>query len=162
MLRYGIRLSVAVVTFLFSLLISAGPTLSPPSAPAWRGGVSEQEVLGANREYLEAHVSRDVDALDRLLAEEFTIAGRYGRSSDKAQRLAMVSDPELTFRYADRGEPRVWAGADFGEVTGMALVHGSYMGREFTSPPYRYVRRFEKRDGRWQLVSVEFFRRGWN
>jgi hypothetical protein len=34
------------------------------------------------------------------------------------------------------------------------------MGRAYQSPPYRYTRRFEKRDGRWQLVGVDIFRDG--
>ena len=46
-------------------------------------------------------------------------------------------------------------------MTGLAVVYGSHRGREFTSPPYRYVRKFEKRDGRWQVVGVEVYRGGW-
>jgi len=159
MLRYGIRLTVAVATFLLGLAVSAVPTPSPSGAAA--GGVSEQEVLEANREYLEAHLRRDTDALDRLLAPEFTIRGRYGRVANKAQRVAMLSDPNLVLRYVDSEEARVSADEEAGEVSGRAVVHGSYLGREFTSHPYRYVRRFERRDGRWQVVGVEVFRVGW-
>jgi len=46
-------------------------------------------------------------------------------------------------------------------VSGNAVVRGVYAGRDFSSPPYRFIRKFEKRDGRWQLVSVEIFRLGW-
>ncbi len=162
MLRYGIRLSVAVATFLISLALSATPAPSPSSATAWAGNVYEREVLEANRQYLEAHMNSDVAALDRLLADEFTIGRRDGRgNSTKSQRLAMVSDSELTFWYTDRSEPLVTAGENFGKVTGLAVVHGSYMGREVASSPAHYWRKFEKRDGRWQVVSVNVFRGGW-
>jgi hypothetical protein len=162
MLRYGIRLSVAVATFLISLALSATPAPPPSGANAWAGNVSAREVLEANREYLEAHMNGDVAALDRLLADDFTIGRRDGRgSSTKSQRLSMVSDSELTFWYTDRSEPLVTAGENVGKVTGLAVVHGSYMGREFASSPYHYLRKFEKRDGRWQVVSVKVYRAGW-
>ena len=161
MLRYGIRLSVAVATFLLSLLVSAVPTPWPSGERAGGVGVFEREVLEANREYLNAHTRGDAAALDSLLAEEFTVGGRYGRTRGKHERLAMVSDPTLTFRYADHVEPRVTADADYGEVSGVAVVHGSHAGDDFASPPYGYTRRFERRGGRWQVIGVEIYRGGW-
>lgn len=157
MLRYGIRLSVAVATFLLGLAISAVSTLSPPGAPV-TSSTSEREVLEANREYLEAHLSRDTAALDRILADEFTIRAQYGRVVGKARRIAMLADSDLVLRYVDSHDTRVTASENAGEVSGRAVLHGSYMGHEFTSPPYRYVRKFEKRGGRWQVVGVEIFR----
>lgn len=160
MLRYGIRLSVSVATFFLGLALSAALSFLPSAAP--RGGACEQEVLNANREYLQAHMNRDVAALDRLLADEFTIGGRYGRVMSKSRRLAMLSDPNLSFLSFEGEDTRVSASGVAGEVSGRAVLRGSYMGREYLSPPYRYVRRFERRDGRWQVVGVEIFRGGWN
>ena len=160
MLRYGIRLSVSVATFFLGLALSAALSLLPSAAP--RGGASEQEVFNANQEYLQAHMSRDVAALDRLLADEFTIGSRYGRVVSKHRRLAMLSDPDVSFLSFDGDDTRVSASGSAGEVSGRAVLRGSYKGREYLSPPYRYVRRFEKRDGRWQVVSVEIFRGGWD
>lgn len=157
MLRYGLRLSVAVATFLAGLLVSATPAPSPPDGSAPRADVYERQVSEANREYLEAQTGGDAAALERLLADDFTIRGRFGRPAGKAERLAMASDPDLTLRYTDQGEARVTADEYAGEVAGLAVVHGSYLGREFGSRPYGYVRRFERRGGRWQLVGVEVY-----
>ena len=151
MLRYAVRLSVSVCTFLVGLALSFTP--SPLSSGA--DGGFEGEVLEANREYIEAHMNRDVAALDRLLAEEFVIAGQYGRATSKRQRLAVLADPDFSFVAIESSDARVTAGERTGEVSGQAVLRGSYRGREYTSPPYRYTRRFEKRDGRWQLVGVE-------
>jgi hypothetical protein len=158
MLRYGLRLSVAVATFLVGLLVSATPAPAPSDAArAPRVGVHERQVLEANRQYLEAQTGGDAAALERLLADDFTIRGRFGRPAGKAERLAMASDPDLTLRYADQGEPWVSADGHAGEVAGVAVVYGSHLGREFGSRPYRYVRRFERRGGSWQLVGVEVY-----
>lgn len=152
MLRYAIRLSVSVSTFLLGIALSLAPSLLSS------GAAFESEVLEANRAYLEAHVSRDVAALDRLLADEFVIVGQYGRVTSKAQRLALLSDPSFSFLGIDSRGTRVTAGEMSGEVSGQAVLRGSYRGREYTGSPYRYTRRFEKRDGRWQLVGVEVFK----
>jgi hypothetical protein len=154
MLRYATRLSVSIVTFLVGLTLSFTPT--PFSSEAPRGCGFESEVLEANRKYLEAHVSRDVAALEGLLADEFVMSWGYGRVTGKKQRLALVADPDFTFIDIDSRETRVSAGADSGEVSGRAVLKGSRRGRVYTSPPYGYTRRFERRDGRWQMVRVEF------
>ena len=158
-MRHAIRLSVSVATFIFGLALSAVPSLWPSDAP--RAGSFEQEVLNANREYLEAYGRRDVAALDRLLADEFTIRGRYGRYESKARRLETVASPDLEFISVDSISTSVAADENAGEVSGRAVVHGSRSGRDFTSPPYGFTRRFERRDGRWQVVSVEVSRIDW-
>lgn len=156
MLRYAIRLSASIATFFLGLALSLTPSLFSSGAP--RGVAFEREVLEANREYLEAHISRDVAALDTLLADEFVIVGRHGMVTSKAQRLAMLADSDFSFTDIDSQDTRVTASENVGEVSGYAVLTGSRRGREYTSPLYRYTRSFERRDGRWQLVRVKVFR----
>lgn len=159
MLRHAIRLSVSVATFIFGLALSTVPSLFTSGAtPA---SAFEQQIIDANREYLEAYTRRDVDALDGLLAEEFTVRGRYGRYDSKARRLASVADSDLESITVDSANDSVTANETAGAVSGQAVVRGVYAGREFSSPPYRFTRRFERREGRWQLVAVEVYRVGW-
>lgn len=156
MLRYAIRISVSVATFLLGLALSFAPALLSSGSPG--RGAAEGEILEANRAYLEAHMSRDVAALDWLLADEFVIVGQFGRVTSKAQRLALLTSSDFSFVNIDSRDTRVTASGDAGEVSGEAVLTGSQMGREYTSPPYRYTRRFERRDGRWQLVGVRVFK----
>jgi ketosteroid isomerase-like protein len=156
MLRHGIRLSVSIVTFFLGLALSFVPASF--SCDATRVNVYEGEVLEANRQYLDAHIKRDVDALDRLLADDFVIGGRFGRVTGKAQRLALLRNSDFSFldiNDINSGDARVTAGENYGEVSGCAVLRGDYAGQEYASPPYRYTRRFERRDGRWQVVGVE-------
>ena len=157
MLRYGIRLSVSMATFLFGLALAFVPSL-PSSTDAQRGGAFESEVLEANRQYLDAHINRDVAALDRLLAEDFAFEGRFGRVTGKAQRLALLADPDFAFTDISSRGTRVTASENEGEVSGYAVLRGVYAGQDYTSPTYHYTRRFERRGGRWQLVGVEVSR----
>jgi hypothetical protein len=153
MLRHGIRLSVSVVTFIIGLALSFAPSLFSSDAP--KASAFEREVLEANQQYLDAHINRDVAALDRLLADDFFIGGRFGMGASKAQRLALLGDSDFSFIDINSRDTRVTASENYGEVSGYAVLRGGYAGREYTSPPYHYVRRFERREGRWQVVSVE-------
>jgi ketosteroid isomerase-like protein len=153
MLRYGIRLTASIVTFFLGLALSFVPSFFSANAP--RVNVYEREVLEVNRQYLDAHITRDVAALDALLADDFTIGGWFGSPTGKAQRLALLTNSDLSFIDINSRDTRVTASENYGEVSGYAVLTGSYAGQEYTSAPYRYTRRFERRDGRWQVVGVE-------
>jgi len=159
MLRYGIRLSVSIATFVFGLALSFIPTLF--TSDSARSNTFEREVLEVNQQYLDAHINRDAAALDRLLADDFTIGGCFGREAGKAQRLALLTNSDFYFTDIDSRDTHVTASENAGEVSGYAVLRGSYAGEEYTSPPYRYTRRFERRDGRWQVVSVVTSRSRW-
>jgi len=159
MQRHAIRLSVSFVTFLLGIAAATIPHLfETGTATELR---YEREVLRANQEYLDAHVNRDVAALDRLLADDFVIRRGTGRAAGKAQRLALVSNPDASFVSVNCRNLRVYATEGEGEVTGRGVLTFRHMGREYTSPPYWFSRRFERRDGRWQLTAVRVSRDEW-
>jgi ketosteroid isomerase-like protein len=156
MQRIIIHLLVSVATFLIGTVITA--PWSAERQTATPHTQVEQELLGIERRYLDAHINRDTATLDSILADDFTIMHRYGRVGDKAERLALVENPYFTFVSVDTDNVDVVVNGDEAMVTGRAVVRGRYEEREFQSPPYRFTRRYEKRDGRWQIVSVQFSR----
>jgi ketosteroid isomerase-like protein len=159
MQRNIIYLFVSLATFLIGNIIAAPwSAANHPPAPAAEYTSAEQELLTIERRYLDAHIQRDVATLDSILADDFTISHTFGRVGDKASRLALVEDSDFTFMDINTYGVDVEVNGDVGFVIGRAVVTGSYEGREFKTPPYRYTRRFEKRDGRWQIVSVQFGR----
>jgi ketosteroid isomerase-like protein len=155
MCRNIIYLFVSVATFLIGITLA-----SPWSAVRHPASVymtaDQQELLSVERRYLDAHIQRDAAALDSILADDFVVVHRFGRVGDKAERLALVDNPDFTFVAVDTDDVDVYTNGDEGIVTGRAVVHGRYADHEFMSPPYRYTRRYEKRQGRWQIVSVQF------
>ena len=158
MQRNIIYLFVSIATFLIGTIISAPWSNADRSAVTQPSSYTseEQQLLSIERRYLDAHIERDVAALDSILADDFTIAHARGRVSDKATRLALVENSVFTFVDVDTSDVDVHVSGDEGVVTGRAVVTGRYEDREFRSPPYRFTRRYEKRQGRWQIVSVEF------
>ena len=72
----------------------------------------------------------------------------------KAQRLAQLSDPDFAFEAINTDNVEVEVNNDRAVVTGEAYTQTLQGDEEQTSPVYRFTRSYEKRDGRWQIVSV--------
>ena len=69
---YAIRLSAALAAFLLG--VTATNFLSA-FLPAASEGAAEREVMRVEREYVRAHLERDVTTLDQVLAEDFSSFG---------------------------------------------------------------------------------------
>jgi len=155
MRSYAIRLSAALVSFLVG--IASANLLPALSLGAPSHGESESEVLEVEREYIRAHLERDVAALDRVLADDFTsFRGRVR----KEHRLAFLANPLFSVTSLSTDGVRVRVRGDVAWVRGTARMAGSLGGHEFDTPPYRFSRRYERRAGRWQIVSCKFSFRG--
>lgn len=152
MQRHALRLGVSLITFLLGLAVSNVSSLFHLHRAS--STQYEREVLAANDAYLDAHVRRDVAALDALLADEFTVGGFWGWGVNKARRLAEVANPDVSFVAMNSSDTQVTADENAGEVSGRAVLVMRVRGAEYVSRPYLFTRRFERRGGRWQIVGV--------
>ena len=151
-MNYAIRLSVSLLTFIIGLsLVTVLKPLHAADAQA------EQEILQVEHAYIEANLQRDIVTLDRILADEFTIRS-YCRVITKAQRLALLQNPDFAFESIETNDVKVEVNGDTAVVTGEAILRESYQGEMFYSPRYRFIRKYEKRQGSWQIVSVRAVR----
>jgi ketosteroid isomerase-like protein len=149
MRAYAIRLSIAFATFLAGTS-AAGLLDFTPSADR---DAAAREVLAVEREYIRAHTERDVAALERVLADDFT---SFGGRVRKSHRLAMLANPFFKVASLVTEDVRVSVRGRSARVSGTARMSGSFRGRSFDIPRYDFTRTLEKRDGRWQIVACEF------
>jgi ketosteroid isomerase-like protein len=151
MLYIAKRLPVALITFII------GVTVSNLAAYFWPGAAShtadERAVLAVEREYVRANTERDVAALEHVLADDFT---SFGGRVRKEHRLAFLANPFFVVRDLATENVSVSIRGDVAWVSGKARMSGSFRGRNFTTPPYEFTRRYERREGRWQIVSCDF------
>lgn len=155
MKHYAFRLVVALLTFaigLISTTILPGSRFNAVSNPK-----AEQEILQVEREYIQAHLKRDTAALDNILADDFTLGSRR-RIETKAQRLALLETPDFGFEAINTSNVQIEVNGDSATITGEAYTVSFHDDVEFTGPVYRFKRHYEKRDGRWQIVSVQIKR----
>jgi ketosteroid isomerase-like protein len=149
MQRYAVRLAAAFFAFLVGTASSSLFNLFSPAAATG----AEREVMSVEREYVRAHLERDVAALEQLLADDFTsFRGRVR----KEHRLAMIANPYFRVASLETSGVRVEVSGDEARVTGTATMKGSMAGRDFETPDYKYTRRLERRNGRWQITHMRF------
>jgi uncharacterized protein (TIGR02246 family) len=139
-------LSVAAVVA--ALLLAAGHA-------AARQGLSkaEQEVRKLEREWLDAYEKNDAEAMDRIVAEDFTITFPNGSVQTKAQLMAMIRAPRKgappkfhTESVASRayGDTVILTGRVVGE-----FQQGDKTVRDVS----RYTDTYAKVGGRWRVVA---------
>ncbi len=144
---YLTRPVAALLTFLL------GVTLANTFAFKTSDGRDERAVLAVEREYVRAHLERDVSALDRVLAEDFT---SFGGRVNKGHRLALLSNPFFTVTSLRTEDVEVRVSGDEAWVEGRAKMTSSFRDRQVTTPWYGFARQYERREGRWQIVSCRF------
>jgi ketosteroid isomerase-like protein len=151
MTHYAIRLSVTLATFFIGIAATNFLNILPFGTTPH--GDAERGVLKVEREYVRAYLERDVAALERVLADDFTsFRGRV----KKEHRLALLANPLFTVTSLSTEDVSIRVSGDVAFLSGSARMTGSFRGHEFASPRYGFVRRLELREGRWQIVSCEF------
>lgn len=151
MRHYAVRIPATIVAFLVGLAATNLVHAVYPGATFNEG--AEREILSVEREYVRAHVERDIAALERVLADDFTsFRGRV----TKEHRLALLANPFYHVTALKTEGVILNVRGDEAELSGTAQISGSLRGREFDVPRYGFTRRYERREGRWQIVSCEF------
>lgn len=120
----------------------------PPPVP-WDGTEGQHELKAAERALLDAYERRDAEALARLLASEYRARYPGGRTSDRAQTLAMMRQMAGAPPARHRTE-----GTEVRRYANAAVLAGTYImerGNRAQRSTYRDV--WVRRDGRWQLVA---------
>lgn len=109
---------------------------------------NEFEKLG--REWSEAIVSNDADAIDRFMADDWVIVGETG-FTNKNDFLALVASGDLTHEAMDGSVQSVRIYGDVAIVVGRGTNSGHHKSHPFTSDEW-ITDVFVKRDGRWLCV----------
>ena len=119
----------------------------PPEAPRPNAAA---ELRAAERAWLDAYDDNDVDAMRRIVADEFQIVYGNGRVLDKQDTVDMLSpgepDDPATRQFTEGTVVRL-----YGDV---AILMGVYVneGPNRVSRS-RYTDTWVWRDGRWQVVA---------
>jgi ketosteroid isomerase-like protein len=111
-----------------------------------------EEVLQAEREWVRAHQELDVAALDRLMAEDYTIIDSRGAVRGKVETLASYQSQTRNWESADSDEYDVRVYGDTAVIIGRWRARGSNAGEAFDYAA-RFMAVYVKRGGRWQIVA---------
>lgn len=131
---------------------AAPVTATNSPAPAKKDVAQELERL--NSEVGSTMVNGDPDALSRLLADDYRYVSDVGLTLNKLEVLALIRTGNLTYEYLRTSEAKIEVNAELnkGIVNALGQSKGTFRRQPFTDT-YFYSNTYEKRDGRWQLVS---------
>jgi ketosteroid isomerase-like protein len=117
-------------------------------------GPDDAAVLAAQKDRLQAMVKNDLEALGRMLPDDFTYTHASGVADTKASLLASLKAGRLKYKSIDPGQPLVRVYGNTGILTGTATVQVD--SATIGPAPFQilytdvYVK---KADGRWQPVA---------
>ncbi|HYL97464.1 MAG TPA: nuclear transport factor 2 family protein [Blastocatellia bacterium] len=115
------------------------------------------QVLAAEEEWAEAVVRADVEAIDRIVSEDFMATNPFGETRYKEEFIANIRDGSPAYKYINREDPEVRIYGNVAVVTGNARTEGTYKGMD-VSGPYRYTAIYVQDASRWRSVGIHFTR----
>jgi uncharacterized protein (TIGR02246 family) len=111
-----------------------------------------EAVLAAEREWVRAHQELDLQAIDRLMGDDYHIVQSDGRVAGKAEALASYQSGTRDWETAESDEYHVRVYGDTAIVLGRWRARGSNNGEAFDYAA-RFTSVYVRRDGRWQIVA---------
>jgi ketosteroid isomerase-like protein len=154
--RVRVRLSaingVCLLMLCFLLAGSAQPALA--ALPHHSRHEVQKEVEALEMQWRQAQLDNDVGVMDRLLADDYVGISANGIIETKSEALALRRAGTLHIASLDLNDLKVRVYGDTAVVTSRADLKGT-SGSTDISGKYRYTRVYNKRLGKWKIVSFE-------
>jgi ketosteroid isomerase-like protein len=119
----------------------------------------EEELLKLEKEFAEAIVKNDPEAIARLIADDWVIIDPNGEIVDRARFFEVIKSGALTHDMMESEDFRVRVYGNSAVVTAKTSTKGKFMGQEFSTHE-RATDVFVRRDGRWRCVLTHLTRFG--
>ena len=144
------------VAFAITLMVACGLAAGQKSNSASRASEAASAPQGLDEQvqaYKKALTNKDVAALDRIWAADYTFINPRGELVDKAQRLANLRSGATEFQAIQSQRERVHTHGNVAVDIGRVTLQGTkYSGQE-SSGEYRYMNVWVKLENRWQLLA---------
>ena len=118
---------------------------------AWSNAMQEDEVLKLEKEFSQAIVSNDAEAVGRFLAHDWIIIDPDGGIIDRATFLGVMKSGALTHEMMESNDTRVRIYGNTAIVTALTTTKGKFSGQAFTTQE-RATDVFVQQNGRWECA----------
>ena len=119
-----------------------------------RGNV-EQAIIQLDHERIQAQISADATALDRIYAEDFIGVGPSGTVRTKPQVISDFTSGALKFQSITTDEVQVRVYENTAVETGLSTMVGQDKGKTVPRDT-RFTRVWIKQQGRWRLIANHY------
>ncbi|MFL6332821.1 MAG: nuclear transport factor 2 family protein [Pyrinomonadaceae bacterium] len=143
-----------LLTIALAAAFTAAPRPQTPDAGSGKPLSKEQELKALDLTWHEAVAARDIEALGRLLADDYQFDLDARRMLTKAQEIEAVraSDPFFDFGAFKLSEVGVRVEGERATVSGILTTRPAGADKK-ARPRYFYTRTFVRRADRWQILS---------
>src|SRR6266480_8065781 len=108
----------------------------------------EEELVKLEKEFTDAIVKSDPEAIGRFVTEDWIIINADGGIIDKERFLEVIKSGALTHEMMKSDDIRLRLYGDSAVLTALTRSKGKFMGQEFTTEE-RATDVFVKLDGQW-------------
>jgi ketosteroid isomerase-like protein len=115
---------------------------------------AHKEIEGLELDWRQAQLTNNLNAVDRLLADDYLGISSNGTLETKADELSKRRSGSLHITQLDLSDIKVRIYGDTAVVTSKADVVGKNGDRDI-SGRFRYTRVYSNREGQWRIVSFE-------
>jgi ketosteroid isomerase-like protein len=112
---------------------------------------AEEELLKLEKEFANAIVANDPEAIERFVSDDWIIINSDGGIIDKERFLAVIKSGALTHETMESDDIRVRVYGESAVVTAVASSKGKFMGQDFSTRE-RATDVFVRQDGQWRCV----------
>jgi ketosteroid isomerase-like protein len=159
--RRGIVAALALAALLASI-IGVMRGFAPSRVESARTSSSsndERVVLQVQREWMEAIRDKDVAALDRILADDYTFTDSRGGVTGKAESLRQARSSGDRMKAFQTMDAKAQVHGDTAVITGRLRVEGEAEGKPYEAE-VRFTDILARIDGRWRAVAAHASRAG--
>ena len=112
-----------------------------------------QEIIRLEQERAALLVARDLEAIERLVPDSYTMTRTGGVILDKGDVMAALKSGELVYEELHRECRKVSISQNTASATGMDTIKGIFKGQRVDGQ-YRFRNTYVQTDGRWELVAT--------
>ena len=144
------RVSILVMLIVISCGLSRAQQVQQPKLTK-----AEDEVRKLERQWLDAYEQNNPEAMDRIVADDFTITFPNGARQTKPQIMAMVKAPRRAAQPRMRFSTEDVQSRTYGDTViliGRVITEYERDGKTVKEQS-RYTDTYVQRKGRWQVVA---------
>jgi len=112
---------------------------------------AQEEILDLEKEFGDAMIQNDTDAIGRLLSNDWIIIDPDGSVIDRSRFLGVIKLGALKHEAMDSEDIRIRTYGNTATVTAVTHTRTKYLEKEFTAHE-RATDVFAKQNGQWQCV----------
>lgn len=145
------------ITALLSLLITLSlPAFGQDDEKVKAEGASFAQVIKKlEEEGRQATLKDDVEATERLLADDWMNTNANGTVTTKPQLLTLLRSSPFNFISIEDHDVLIRGYEGVAVVTGRSVRKRADQDGKVVSQQFRFTRVYVKRDGRWQVVAAQ-------